>query len=325
MIQIEDKLTFEELLKKEIGKEAKMGSENKFSAHHVSQRVIDVMLGNGRRLKPLPVAVTYLRAKTNGGKEGTIAIVYIHSPYGKDEGGKEIIMPQLLWGVSVKVNLPYRAGIVPNPLYSPVAAKYLLTNWLSRIGLWSQSTIDMLNFVRDCRTFPDNNSMEGFIKHQKYGNSTLSEDLNDFPSYISKQWYNSVGDGKLFAEQCDSAPHVVERRRKKVTSVKTKKEDDDCGEMMWKKTPGSIRGKLKDQKDKMLRALDAGMSLGDFEYTEKNSTVMCRILQQHASTLDMNFMGVDTFRVWFKGERRNELKNHWVNIIDNFHDKYVGK
>eukprot|EP00984_Skeletonema_dohrnii_P023707 scaffold12803_cov130-Skeletonema_dohrnii-CCMP3373.AAC.1 len=37
-IQIEERETFEELLKKEIETEAKMGKQNKFSAHHIAQR-----------------------------------------------------------------------------------------------------------------------------------------------------------------------------------------------------------------------------------------------------------------------------------------------
>ena len=100
---------------------------------------------------------------------------------------------------------------------------------------------------------------------------------------------------------------------------------DDGDDMMWKKTSGSARVVLREQKEKMLRALEAGMSVGHFVFTTKNMSSMFRIMDNHGRSLDTNFMGMDTFRKWFKGERTKALKVHWVKIIDDLHDKYIGE
>ena len=324
-MQIECEEEFSELMTKEFVDE----SNNKFGGDVVARRVVDRFMGRDKRYASVKFAVPYLKHKSKNKKNGIIRLSYIHSPYDKDDDGMEVIKPKVLGGVSVKVMLPHKSGYLTNPLYCPEAADYLMKYWLNRIGLWNQPVLNLFNQVRNCNAYSCNNSLEGYIKNEKHGSQSRSEDVKDLPSLIYRRWLDSIGTGKLLCDQIENASYTIERRmnrnknKKKRDRLSEKAEEDELAlGMRWKKTPSTIKAKLKEEREKMMRALEIGKSLGDFDYSMKKLTTVCHIINEHALSIESSFMKIDSFRAWMNGKRKAALKPQWSKVISSFHKKY---
>jgi len=305
-----------------------------FSGNTFATRALDAMSGKVAGIEPLEFAIPYLKRITNSGKSGFIHVCYVISPNAIDEDGSKTDSPQLLGGVFVEVPLPHASGVIRNPLYSNVAAEYVLMYWMNRIGLWNQSIIDLSNLALDANVFPCNNSLEGFISWEKNCNLDLSQDISDVASLIDKKWRDSVGMGKLLANQITMASTVVERREKRkamrvmkatrasAKSNKGQSDNNKDGGMLWKRTPGTIKAKLHADRERMMSALEIGRSRGDYQYDDANSKSIHRAMSEYACNIDSNFMGIDTFRKWMNGTRTNSLNKTWCNVIEHMYDKY---
>jgi len=330
-IQIDSQEEFTERMRDEFDD---VHRKRPFSGHTFATRALDAMSGNVAGIDGLEFAISYLKRITNSGKSGVVNICYVLSPYAIDENGSKTDSPQLLGGVFVEVELPHASGVIRNPLYSTVAADYVLMQLMNRIGLWGQPIIDLSNVALDANIFPCNNSVEGFIRWEKNDNLDLSQDVRNVASLIDKKWRDSVGMGKLLANQLIMVSTVVQRREKRKADkvrkamrelAKTKKgrldNSQDDG-MVWKKTPGTIKAKLHADRERMMTALEIGRSRGDYQYVDENAKSIHLVMYDYASNIDSNFMKIDTFRQWMKGKRTNSLKEPWCDVIEHLYDKY---
>ena len=301
--------------------------DREFNGHLFAQPVLDRMMGTVEGTSPMQFCETYLnKIEKKKGKcaKGIVKVCYVHSPYSIDENGSECVHAQLVGGVTVKVPLPHTSKTVKNPLFSPTAAKYTLKQWITRCGLWAQPSINLTNLALDANVFPCNSSAEGSICHEKNGYSTFQTDIRDVASLIHRRYDESVKVGKLLCNQIDQAPNVIDRRRRKKKKKNNEEGDNKCkgdeSEMLWKKSPGTVRALLMQQKEQMNCALERGRRRGQFEYDDKVPTSKWRILEAHAKRIgDNTFMSVVVFRQWLKDERENPLRKEWADIIDNFY------
>ena len=292
-----------------------------FSGKIYCQPIVDRMMGKLEGKQSMLFSVQYLSDVTSR-KKGRVNIVYIYSPYTSDENGEESVSPQFIGGVTVEVNLPCKSNIIRNPLFSPVAVRYLMDYWLNRIGLWSNSVIDVANTAMDANIYSCNQSIEGTICQEKNGVSTVSEDMKDIANLISRRAEDVVKLGRLLSNQIDTAQDTIERRKTRQSIRQVILDDDGVNmesEMVWKRTPGTTRAQLRYNKERMMLALHRGMSNGKFQYTESVVTSMWRILCAHALTIDLQFMGIAVFKEWTSDKRTNPLKKVWTDVIDHFH------
>lgn len=296
-----------------------------FDGKMYTQRVVDRMMGKGEE-KSMMFAVTYLTAVT--AKKGTINCLYVLSPYKRNEENEEIVAPKFISGVTVDVSLPHKSNVVRNPLYCPEAAEYVMDFWMNRIGLACQASVSLADIALDANVFASNQSLEGHIRWEKHGVSSVTNDMSSVANLIHRRYDDMVGVGRLLSNQIDKATGGI-------LSPKASKCDTNNGdivgvnpdaeesEMQWKRTAGQARIHLQHYRNKMLSALELGKDNGNFEYEKNNIASMWRVLEAYATNKGMSFMGVQTFRTWVSMTRSKVLKREWSDVIDNFYEEYV--
>lgn len=315
-----------------------------FTGSSFAQQVIDVMLGQGGKNElPMPFAVPYL--KEVHGNTGTVGICYVYSPYGDDDDqlsesleNQTATTPKRTGGVTVQVNLPHKSSEVPNPLYCPAAADYILEYWLGRPGLWCESSLRLTKIAMDANIFSCNNSIESKICSEKHHVSSVRDDTSDLASLIHRRQNDVDEFACMVSKEIDGAASRIDGRKKrkavkeekKQEAVKKKKDVDEMQveevmetEMLWRKTPGTVRGKNEMEKERMVRALERGAAEGRFQYKGGNMKDMWRVLECHSSSVDSDFMSYDSFRIWMNGDRKKELEPEWLKVLNSFHATYV--
>jgi len=120
-------------------------STDTFNGHKFARPVIDSI----QNVDKLQFSIAYLKnvqkaASKSGVHYGEVGICIVHSPHGEDEMGRRIVTPRKVGGFVVKVSLPHTDGTIDNPLYCPMAARYLINTWTSS----SSSHHDLQNYLR---------------------------------------------------------------------------------------------------------------------------------------------------------------------------------
>jgi hypothetical protein len=95
-------------------------------------------------------------------------------------------------------------------------------------------------------------------------------------------------------------------------------------EMLWKKTPGTIRAKLLYQKDRTVAALCRGKERRLIHYKDDELKSKHKVLVEFGNTIDASFMGIKVFSQWFNGERTNPLQSTWNEILNEFYLSMMG-
>jgi len=270
--------------------------------------------------------VPYLKSVDHDTKMGKVQICMVDYCYARDEDDTEFVSPRRCGGYSVDMHLPNTSGEVCNPLYSPTAAKYLLTEWINRAALWSQQVIDVAETSMDARIFTSNQGLEGTFRAEKHEVSTVQEDFRDIhiPSMIHRRSDDCYQSGRLFAAQIKKSEALIESRRKRnPTKVQSKKDEET--DMAWKGALRSIRGVLSLWNDKMEHALRVARENGKVRYKDDSRISKFKVLKNHADETDGSFMSETTFNKWLVGKRSTPLDSDWTKVIQSLFDKHVKK
>ena len=83
--------------------------------------------------------------------------------------------------------------------------------------------------------------------------------------------------------------------------------------------------RLSQQRKRMRKALREARATNrreyDFQTSSKKS--MWSVLDRYATARDANFMSYGTFLSWIDRDRKKRLKDHWVQLLDEFYNEFV--
>lgn len=309
----------DELMEACIQRELKGAGEGKrvtFNGHVNARPVID------RLKRDIDFGVTYLESVDSEGKKGKAKICLVYYCYCREADGTESVSPRRCGGFYVDVNLPYTAGKLCNPLYSPTAARYVLMEWLSHPALWTQQIINVAESAMDARIFNNNQSLEGTFRSEKHEVSTVKEDFGDIPSTIHRRYTDYIESGKLFAMQIKKSETLLESRRRRKYAKKQQSVEDDESDMVWKRAPRSVRGKLDEWNDMMHKALGVARAKGSVKYKDSSRISKYKVMSEYADKMDGSFMSETTFNKWQSGQRSIPLDSDWTKVIKNFSNEH---
>ena len=296
------------------------GKRIAFNGHLHARPVID------RLKEDINFGVAYLESADSVAKTGKVKICLLYYCYSRDEDGTEYISPRRTGGFFVDVTLPHTSGKLRNPLYSPTAARYVMTEWLSSSALWSEHIINVAEKALDARIFTSNQSLEGTFRSEKHEVSTVKQDFSDIPSTIHRRYNDYIEDGRLFAVQVKKSEALLESRRRRKCATKSQPDDGEDSEMVWKKgAPHSIRGNLEKWNDMMHNALRVAREKGDIEYNSNSRVSMYKVLSKYADQTDGSFMSETTFNKWQAGKRAIPLDSDWTKVIKDFSNNHIKK
>ena len=99
----------------------------------------------------------------------------------------------------------------------------------------------------------------------------------------------------------------------------------DRGNMPFGKRKAARIMRLSQQRKRMRKALREARATNrreyDFQTSSKKS--MWSVLDRYATARDANFMSYGTFLSWIDRERKKRLKDHWVQLLDEFYNEFV--
>lgn len=296
------------------------GDDITFSGDEYCQAILNNM-------EDMRFSVVYLNKVNKHKREGVVKFAFVISPYQMNEDGVEKIHQHLLGGIHVDISLPHKDRRIRNPLHCPEAATYIMNQWLRRVGLWSESVMDLVNTAVDKNIFSHNQSLEGTFNSQKNYTSQMFESSANLPSFIHMRWNQSIGDGRLAQTEIQQANSRIEnkqRRRLGKSSPPTpvgNRVKEMNSEMKWRSTSGSVRGKLREYSHKVLHTIEVGNHSGIWKVDTNNRKAMWRHLVSFSEQKVLSsFMSYDQFLRWMKGELATPLREEWIVIIDRFNE-----
>ena len=87
-------------------------------------------------------------------------------------------------GLKVSVRLPIKKGSrIPNPLHSPVVAKYLTGTWVNQLPMWCNAIIFLLEQGMDMSLQGSNQGSEGYFANAK-NNTSIKDNSGSLPEYL---------------------------------------------------------------------------------------------------------------------------------------------
>ena len=302
--------------------------DDKFDGSLLATRVLNRMMGNLDEYPSLSFSITYLHELQTKKKKGSVKVVYVVSPYTKDEDGNEFVSPTLISGGTVCISLPHRKNTIPNPLFCPQAAAYMKGQWLDRLALWCNAIVQTINDALDANVYRCNQSTEGSISAMKNRVSTVREDHSSIADLIYQRYELNESMGKLLSNQIDGGYAKVMRRRDRSTATDKQRTNEDVHEsekesqMLWKPNSGTLRAHLDHYSEVMMRGLELGRDAGAFNYNKDKMATMHAVLKDFATETGRNFMGVAVFRIWLNHRRLLRLRPEWCEVIDSFYNRY---
>ncbi len=302
-----------------------------FSGMDYCQEIIRQMMGTeDHHTEPMPFCCVYLNKVNKWKRTGTVKVVFVISPYRVGDDGIEKVYPYHLGGFEATISLPNNDQRIRNPMFCEEAADYICNQWLNRIGLWSESVLEMVNTAVDRDIFSHNNSVEGTFRAEKHDISEMDEAITSLPAYINMRWKQSVGAGRLVSNEIQRAiDRITNKRRRRInandastgnnvkdTSVATGRQVES--EMMWKSTAGQVRQELIEKSNKVIQTIQKGNDIGKWKVDTNNKKAMWRIVYDFAAENATSFMKYGNFLNWMKLELKKPLKREWRDVIDSF-------
>ena len=186
------------------------------------------------------IATMYMTGTANRQQEGIFNMRVVfgckHTTGGQPSSVSPMLMPS-----TITVKLPVAAGAeLPNFMYYPQMARYLKTEWLPKLPLFSRGVVPLIETALRMKLSDNNMSIEGITRHAKI-DQRAAEFGKDTGEYILRQYRDMQQSAALAItqqEQLGATLRASQARRKRRAS--NQPEESEAAET-WSKVSRSVQ------------------------------------------------------------------------------------